>query len=29
MGFYRHVLRSVGRRRGGEIKEIHGHGMKM
>ena len=28
MGFKRHVMRCVGRRGGGEVKEIHGGGVK-
>ena len=28
MGFYRHVMRCAGRRGVGEVKEIHGCGMK-
>ena len=28
MGFQRHVMRYLGRRGGGEVKEIHGGGMK-
>ena len=28
MGFYRHVMRCVGRKWGGEVKEIHGGGIK-
>ena len=29
MGFYWHVMRCVGRRGGGEVKEIHGGGLKI
>ena len=28
MGFYSHVMRCVGRRGGGKVKEIHGGIMK-
>ena len=28
MGIYTHVVRCVGRQIGGEVKEIHGGGMK-
>ena len=28
MGFQKHVMRCVGRRGGGEVKEVYGGGMK-